>query len=430
MATIRKRTWTTAKGETRTAWAVDYPDVGGTWQRQQFASKREADDFRIKIEGEVRAGTFRPEAGKIAINALCEMFLEECEGRLERRERMTRRSLEWYEGQVYNYICPDRERFEKGYKFGPRAFFDEGLGHHKLSQLTARTVGDFRDRVRKAGLSVSSTRKLLTTLRTILNFAISKDLVGTNVAAKVKVVAPRNERKNRKRVMPPTIEAMRQVMGVADEDVHVKLVVAAATGVRAGEFHALRWKHFDFKKLEVVVETRVDRYGDEDVTKTEAGDREIPISRAAADELKAWRKRTTFSKPDDLVFPNLDGGYEDHDNMVKREFNPLFEKLAKLRAEEPEKHPPAPKRFNWHALRHFAVSCWIDADLPPKTIQTFAGHSTLAVTMDIYGHLFKKSTHSDAMDAIAKAIIDQGPKQPAARRRARPKRAAEASGPT
>ncbi len=88
--------------------------------------------------------------------------------------------------------------------------------------------------------------------------------------------------------------------------------------------------------------------------------------------------------------------------MVKREFDPLFTKLARLHAEHPETHPPAPKRFNWHALRHFAVSCWIDADLPPKTVQTFAGHSTLAVTMDIYGHLFKKSAHNDVMDAIAK----------------------------
>jgi len=427
MATVRKRTWTTTSGETKTAFAVDYPDVGGKWQRKQFASKREADDFRIKIEGEVRSGTFRPEANKITLEDLCEMFLKDCEGRLDRRERMTRRSFEWYEGQVYNYICPDRERFEKGYKFGPHKFFEGGIGHQKLAQLSARMVGDFRDRVRKAGLSVLSTRKLLTTLRTILNFAISKDLVGTNVAAKVKVVAPRNERKNRKRVTPPTTDAMRQVIGVADRDVRVKLVVAACTGVRAGEFHALRWKHFDFGKMEVVVETRVDRYGEEDVTKTEAGDREIPLSSAVVDELKAWRKRTKFSKSHDLVFPDRDGAYEDHDNMVKREFNTLFAKLAKLHSEDPGKHPAAPKRFNWHALRHFAVSCWIDADLPPKTIQTFAGHSTLAVTMDIYGHLFKKSEHNDAMDAIAKAFVSEGPKRPARPRRVRGKREPEPS---
>jgi integrase len=57
--------------------------------------------------------------------------------------------------------------------------------------------------------------------------------------------------------------------------------------------------------------------------------------------------------------------------------------------------------FNWHALRHFAVSCWIDAGLSPNTVQTFAGHSSLQVTMDRYGHLFKSDDHKKAMDEIA-----------------------------
>jgi hypothetical protein len=40
-----------------------------------------------------------------------------------------------------------------------------------------------------------------------------------------------------------------------------------------------------------------------------------------------------------------------HDNLVKRQFLPLFDLL------------PTVKRFNWHGLRHFAVSRWIDAGL-------------------------------------------------------------------
>lgn len=417
MASVHKRIWKTATGEARTAWVVDYPDVGGKWQRKQFPTKHEADDFRIKVESEVRSGTYRPEAGKITVKYLCDLFLKDCEARAVRGERMTRRTHEWYRGQIYNYICPDKAFFEERAPFHDGTFFEGGIGHHKLSQLTARMVGEFRDRVRAAGLSVSSTRKLLTTLRSILNFGIAKDLVGTNVAAKVKVLAPRKERKSRRRVIPPTKEAVRQIVGVADEDTQVKLIVAASTGVRAGEFHALRWRHFNFRKMEVVVETRVDRYGEEDVTKTEAGDREIPLASVTAGALKAWRKRTKFSKYDDLVFPNSLGKYQNHDDMVKREYDPLFEKLATLHAEDPSKHPSPPKRFNWHALRHFAVSCWIDADLPPKTIQTFAGHSTLAVTMDIYGHLFKKKAHNEAMDAIGKELVNHGPERPRQPRR-------------
>jgi integrase len=45
--------------------------------------------------------------------------------------------------------------------------------------------------------------------------------------------------------------------------------------------------------------------------------------------------------------------------------------------------------FKWHHLRHFAASCWIEQKLQPKTVQTFIGHATLAMTMDLYGRLFK-----------------------------------------
>jgi integrase len=42
--------------------------------------------------------------------------------------------------------------------------------------------------------------------------------------------------------------------------------------------------------------------------------------------------------------------------------------------------------------------------LPPKTVQTFAGHSSLQVTMDRYGHLFPSENHNHVMDAISKEI--------------------------
>ena len=87
--------------------------------------------------------------------------------------------------------------------------------------------------------------------------------------------------------------------------------------------------------------------------------------------------------------------------MIKRKFLPLFDRLAERHKRDPTRHPKPPARFNWHGLRHFAVSCWIEAGLSPKTVQTFAGHSSLQVTMDRYGHLFKSDDHKKAMDAIA-----------------------------
>jgi integrase len=85
-----------------------------------------------------------------------------------------------------------------------------------------------------------------------------------------------------------------------------------------------------------------------------------------------------------------------HNHHLTYKFYPLFKKLAALHG------AAAPARFKWHALRHFAVSCWIEAGASPKTVQTWAGHSTLAMTMDTYGHLFPSEDHSKTMNAIAR----------------------------
>jgi integrase len=163
------------------------------------------------------------------------------------------------------------------------------------------------------------------------------------------------------------------------------------------------WRYAALAGSEFKVETRVDAYGEEDVTKTAAGMREVPLGAEIVAALKKWKLRTRFKEPHHLIFPNRRGRYDNHDSMVKRKFLPLFDKLAKFHAAKPKRHPPAP--FNWHALRHFAISCWIEAGLQPKTVQTFAGHSSLQVTMDRYGHLFKSDDHRKAMHAIARAMF-------------------------
>jgi hypothetical protein len=43
---------------------------------------------------------------------------------------------------------------------------------------------------------------------------------------------------------------------------------------------------------------------------------------------------------DDLIFPNRNGRYFGHDNLIKRQFLPFFDALKGV------------NRFNWQGLRH------------------------------------------------------------------------------
>lgn len=259
---------------------------------------------------------------------------------------------------------------------------------------------------------MATTRKIIAMLQVMLGYGMALDLMAFNAALTVEVIGRREE--EARRIVPPGKEILRQLIELADQRFRVKLLFAAATGVRAGELHALRWRHIDFERREVRIETRVDPYGNEEVPKTKAGIRTIPLGESVLSALQRWRGETPFPGKDDLVFPNRFGKYYNHTDMVKRKFLPLFARLEKKWKAERRNEPL--EVFNWHALRHFAISCWIDAGLPPKAVQTFAGHSSLQVTMDRYGHLFRSDDHGRAMDAIATAFAGPQPPNPSPQR--------------
>lgn len=389
MATITKRKWKTGKGEQREAWVLAYTDAAGARRKQQFEKKRDADARRVEVEGQIVGGTYRHEAATKSVDDAVTDYLNDLIARRDRGEHVTEHYYKTTKAQLLNYVAPQP---------GRAISFDGGIGGVKLSQCTARTISDFRDRLRDAGVGVVTTRRILGSLSRALTYAVSKDMMAANPAATVRVTGKRGE--GAKKVVPPTKDALAAVIKAADINFALKIKFAAVSGLRASEMHALTWNKIDFDASEVTVDSRVDVYGNMDTTKSEAGIRKIPLAATIVTELKAWRIRSKFARDGDLVFPDTKGGYVQHGNMLKRNFRPLLESVAK----EQKKFKP----FGWHALRHFAISTWIEAGMQPKTIQTFAGHSSLAVTMTRYGHMFPSESHTAAMDKIAASVFGNG----------------------
>jgi integrase len=403
MATVKKRRWKTADGKERIAFRVDFVDSNGVRQRKQFRTSADANAFRVDVEGKLRAGTFRAGADKMTVRELADLYLEHCKGRMERGERFTRRHLKMVKGRIENYICAGGRNEPAPQGVRRSKPFTQGVAAFTLLRLMPDQVDDFRDRLRSAGVSVATTRKIVGTLHAMLEYAIRKNFVAVNAARGCRVIGTRDE--GSKKIVPPTKEALRLLIEAADEDFRVKLIFAASTGLRAGELHALRWRHVNLDAGEVKVETRVDAYNEEDAPKTRDSVRTVPLGSSVVAMLRKWKLRSKWSKADDLVFPNRRGTYVRHGHMLTSKFYPLFEKLAEKHTEDPAAHPPAPARFGWHALRHYAVSTWIEAGLQPKVVQTYAGHATMAMTLSVYGHMFASPDHKKAMDAIAKGLL-------------------------
>jgi len=102
--------------------------------------------------------------------------------------------------------------------------------------------------------------------------------------------------------------------------------------------------------------------------------RKVDLPDELAHELKKWKLACPKSDHD-LVFPSAEGKMSCHENVVKRHFNPALRR-AGLR------------HVSFHSLRHTNASIRIISGQNIKYIQTQLGHSSIKVTMDVYGHLF------------------------------------------
>ena len=293
---------------------------------------------------------------------------------MQRNERMTRKMLTVYRGHINKHILHS----------------NHGIRSRKLSQLTSKAVGDFRDVLRSSGVTVSTTRKIISTLHAILAYAIGQDWIATNAAHGVRVIGPRNE--GAKKIVPPSKSELKAILGAADDAFRYAVLFAASTGVRAGEQWALRWGDVDLDVGTLSINRRIDCYGDVGPPKSAAGIRSIPLSSQMLTMLKQRKLAARYSGQGDYIFPNKRGNHMGHDNMMKRQYKPTLDRAGV-------------SGVNWHSLRHYAISTWIEAGLAPKTVQTFAGHSSLQVTMDRYGHLFPSDDHKLAMDGIAGELL-------------------------
>lgn len=376
MASLRKR----ALPSGAIAWQVDYKDQYGHRRVKQFKTKGAADAFMVTARHEVKEGTHASiSAEKMTVRDAAIAWLEHCETRKERGARMERASYEDYKGKTHNHILAD----------------DIGIGAIKLARLTTAEVEEFKERLLANGRSEVNTRKVLSVLYAVMKRAQLKKLISKNPVDGVEV-----ERTSRvkPKIKAPTKESIRAMIAAASEDFKPLLVVSAMCGLRASEARGLTWDNVNFDAGVIEVRQRMDRYCVKGEPKSDAGHRDIPMGPFVINTLKRW-KETCPKGEEGLVFPGPRGGIRNHANTLNRDFYPLFETLAKKHEEDPLKSPKV-ERFRWHDLRHFAVSLWIEQGFNIKAIQGFAGHSSIQMTMDRYGHMLPSDDHQKGMAEI------------------------------
>jgi integrase len=385
---VRKRTWQNQDGTQGEAWVVNYTDQAGTRRLRTFDRRKEADAFAGAVSVDVRRGIHGPDSQSITVAEAARLWLEGA-------TNLERTTLLQYRTHVDLHIVPL-------------------IGSTKLSQLTVPAARAFEDRLRR-DRSPAMVRKVRTSLGSILADAQERGLVAQNVVHSLRSRRRRGKetRSERRRIGKlevgveiPTPSEIRAIIAQLDKDTRYRplLMTAIFAGLRASELRGLRWKDIDLKRGEINVRQRADRYHKIGPTKSDAGERTIPLVPMLVNVLRTWKLACPKGALD-LVFPNKQGAVQDYSNILKRGLWPVQIAAGVVTRTGEAKYS------GLHSLRHFYTSWCINRkadgglELPLKLVSARLGHASIQLTADRYGHLFPSGDDGAELAAAERALI-------------------------
>ena len=382
---VRKRTWTTARGETNHVFVCDYFDANGKRVHESFRTLADAKKRHAEVVLNVKNGT--SSFGGTFAEAAAD-WMEHLKGD---RERAT---MELYEQRLRLHMPP-------------------WLGRLKIRKFNENVVKEVRKHLLKGDVEGNPVRSRRLAAKVWITFkSILKHARIGHVAAGVANITQdsRAKRKLEIGIDVPTNEEIRRLYVATAGDAPIQkrkralLLVAAFCGLRASELRGLRWADVKLEQAELQVTQRADRYSQIGNPKSPSSRRTVPVSPDVVKALKEWRLAQGGGQT--LVFATRRGAAEHHSSMM-RSLRPVMRdagllikgRTGKLKA----KYAP-------HAFRHYFASWCISPvnrggrGLSPKVVQEWLGHSKIAMTLDVYGHLFREIDHTELATSTASVL--------------------------
>jgi integrase len=277
-----------------------------------------------------------------------------------------------------------RPKTARNYEQLLRAHAVPVIGRIPLTKLRPSDLVSVYDKRRKAGAAPRSILHLHRAIFRCLRYAERWGDVARNVAALVD--APKVVRSEMRALDG---EEARALMKVAEGDrLEALLILALSTGMRSGEMLGLTWRAVDFDsgRISVVASLQPNMAGKLVLMepKTPRSRRVIDVEPRVSAMLRRHRARQEMERRvagegwdasiADLVFTTSTGAPIDGRKLIRSWFRPLLAKAGL---------PP----IRIHDLRHSYASIALALGVHPKVVQEALGHSTIAVTLDLYSHV-------------------------------------------
>ena len=210
------------------------------------------------------------------------------------------------------------------------------------------------------------------------------------------------KKKKVKKIMVLTKDQQKLFMKYAEQSYLYNLFeVMLRTGMRSGEIRGLIYGLDIDKKSKVIHIQRTLKYESgmgffTDTPKTKSSEREIPLTKEVEhyldDQQKLWWGN--IIRMDRFLFCNYNGDPLSRE-CVQGEIDRIVERIRKDGHTFP--------RITSHVFRHTFATRAIEAGMKPQVLKSILGHSSLAMTMDLYSHVLPDSKAKE-MEKIAEAF--------------------------
>lgn len=274
------------------------------------------------------------------------------------------------------------------------------LGNHNINSFVKSDIQQLIDKIADDNYKYERQSKIKVILNDMFSRAIEDDLMIKNPAKGVKLRADK-ELKAFTLTTKQQIEFLEASKGTFYDNLYN---VALNTGLRPGELFALTLDdiHFDEGYIDVNKTLVYQKYLDDtcktfhiEPPKTKQSYRQVPINSECLKylekqfELKDIVKCKRPKEQNNYLFvtsyntPLNSQVYSDSIKAIVKQIN-----LARSFDNE---FPV----FSGHTLRHtFATRCF-ESGVEPKVVQSYLGHATLKMTMDLYTHVTEERAAAD-----------------------------------
>lgn len=401
MASVAKREWT-HKGETKTAWVVRYTDEGGKRRMKTFEKKKDADRYRMQVEGEICAGIHTPSHGAITLAELVNLWV---------RDQQRRNVIGEITGAtLYGYTMKAQRMIAR-----------HPIGRTNVTTLTSLQIQQFIDE-RSVEWSRGTCTELRMIMRYVLTFAVRRKILKRNILVDEPVSVPKSKKKKTLITSTDDLKSLFAAAITREEKepliIHYNrllvLCLGVFAGLRGGEMMGLQWGDINFETSTLHIRHSLSAHDGLKSPKSEAGERDVPLARPIREallqvadywstyervlgsakrvyghsramslireEVEARGVRDALPQIEGFVLRNKNGGPVEPTNLNAQYFRPLLRRAGLAGDGAP--------RLHLHLLRHAAVSLYIRAGTPPLQLKRLVGHASIKTTFDVYGHLF------------------------------------------